>query len=229
MKNILVHIHIPKTAGTSLLSILDKNYSVQRLPNTQGWRDFKLDDKANCISGHVPLGSFKLNSKIDAKYITCLRHPIDRLMSFYFYVMQRGERNNWFKKIQRMSLNQFLVSDVLDNEMARMIGGVKGRRLVTNDDLTLASANLILFDYIAMTEDIENDIQRMGKLLNWQHIPAKAPHALKSKNPGKEQLPESVYNNAIAKHHYDMELYFSAHRIRYYNNQYGIPRIVNQE
>ena len=90
----LISIHIPKTAGTTLgymldygserriMFVYDKSYQNVSNADEDMWlrhKDF-IVDRFDVIHGHFYYSKFS-NVFDDAKYITCLRHPIDRLVS----------------------------------------------------------------------------------------------------------------------------------------------------
>lgn len=82
----IVHIHVPRTGGTSLRLLLNQAFGTNRcLMNYQGEIEgLTPRDLAGlrCISGHIPYGVHR-HLAGPASYITVLRHPIDRYVSTY--------------------------------------------------------------------------------------------------------------------------------------------------
>lgn len=85
----LTHLHIPKTAGTSLresISLAHPELKVQQIPDPQ---KVQPDADTDVISGHF---SYVNAAEYDKPVITVLRHPVDRFLSIYFFWRQLYER-----------------------------------------------------------------------------------------------------------------------------------------
>ena len=94
---IIVSLHIPKTAGVTLKNILTGVYGDSFLwfteTNTargcyERLRHYDLE-KIKCIHSHVAYGIHRYlkTDNITCKYITFIRNPYERLMSFYNYIL----------------------------------------------------------------------------------------------------------------------------------------------
>lgn len=112
-----VSVHIPKTAGTALSYILDhgseravlydyrKDYSNKLFQNDQDVNDFKnalpfLNNRYKFIHGHFFLNKYKPILS-DALYMTCFRHPIDRIISQYQHIaLESNEQSRVFQAIK---------------------------------------------------------------------------------------------------------------------------------
>ena len=145
------------------------------------------------------------------KYITFLRDPIERLLSFYYYVKGRP-KSIWYKPISHMNLHQFLKSNLHDNEMTRFIAGLDDIGLVNKSPITelhleLAKTNLAKFTFVGILErGLQVELDRMGDELEWETTPI-VGHWLKSKNPGTSKLPDKHLSIATAKTSFDKQLY----------------------
>ena len=85
----LTHLHIPKTAGTSLresIALAHRDLKVQQIPDPQ---QVQPDADTDVISGHF---SFDNAAAYGKPVITVLRHPVDRFVSIYFFWRQLYER-----------------------------------------------------------------------------------------------------------------------------------------
>jgi hypothetical protein len=82
----IVHLHIPKTAGTCVREAFVRNKNKVFYANP----DFEFNDGAHAnyevFSGHF--GYAAANSVPDAELITVLRDPIERFLSAYYYLVQ---------------------------------------------------------------------------------------------------------------------------------------------
>jgi hypothetical protein len=106
-RRIVVFVHIPKTAGTTLSHLLRVNEpsGTMRAPNIfkggGGYvkhptydrivRRVGEERKARLLWGHTPYGiHHHMKPDWDVRYITFLRDPVDRALSHYYHVLKLG-------------------------------------------------------------------------------------------------------------------------------------------
>ena len=93
----LIFTHIPKTAGSTFVEILKKNYirhmdcflgnitqtgMINRLAATPKF----LLDKVECLAGELPFGVHRFFDQ-PCQYVTFLRDPVERVISDYYYCL----------------------------------------------------------------------------------------------------------------------------------------------
>lgn len=84
----IVHVHIPKTAGTAFSDAFKKAYGgslrVHPNPFESEYRDIEYSD-FDFYEGHI---GFTTACDIGGEFITILRDPVDRYLSTYFFLKQ---------------------------------------------------------------------------------------------------------------------------------------------
>ena len=109
----LAHLHIPKTAGTSLNHAIGLNFEkdevLRDVYEPYFWKnDFKVDH-FKFIAGHV---GYRIIDRIGFDFFTVLRDPYDRALSVYYYWRQLAEREgreqSGIQLAGKYSLSEFL-------------------------------------------------------------------------------------------------------------------------
>jgi hypothetical protein len=146
LPRILIHLHIQKTAGTSLNSLVKHNFCKSRIfewssrADKSGGLDLGTFDAVNqklqefgtnrlrYISGHLPLGIHE-RLPADAKYFTLVRDPVERVISLFYWRQQSPRSNGTSAPFhingKPLSLEEYVESsDVrLDNFQVRVLSG----------------------------------------------------------------------------------------------------------
>ena len=92
----IAFLHIPKTAGQSihhsLVNLFPKSKICPARTNEQLYK-YSISDlkQYNLFSGHLDWSIVKLTGRFDYSF-TVLRDPLDRILSFYFYLRKEAER-----------------------------------------------------------------------------------------------------------------------------------------
>ena len=188
--------HLPKTAGTSFLKIMRDWYGINHVKHTNKPTE---DDycQADVVYGHFPYDE----NYFDYRWITFVRHPIDRLSSFYYYTRERGQkskRNYWWNLIKDMTLEQWLRCDESKNHIVKAFAGKTPHDKLEPIDITKAYENARFFFFIGFQERFSEDVKTLARLL--EKPKPKMVHYLKSSNPGL--LNGNLYGNNI-----DFEFY----------------------
>jgi len=111
----VVHIHIPKTAGTSVTLYMRKlfgNANVAhfgRRDKTARFRQLQAEDlmKYKCIGGHLTYPILREKIGPDALYFTVLRDPFDLYLSYFSDIIHR-ESHPLYQKANQLTPLGFL-------------------------------------------------------------------------------------------------------------------------
>jgi Sulfotransferase family len=97
--SLIAFVHIPKTAGKTVITMLATAYRKDAIQDAGNYvrnpertkkkltKSSKLE--ARVLAGHVPYGAFRAHLPVEARYITFLREPVDRVISHYYRHLHR--------------------------------------------------------------------------------------------------------------------------------------------
>lgn len=174
MQRPLLFMHIPKTGGATLNSILVRLYPDVRqgFPNSiQAHETLVKEDptelaKIECFHGHFAFGLHQFLGR-ESVYITLFRDPVERLVSEYRYYcrlnpdfrQKTGSLENWLDS----SWSAFS-----HNVATRILAGRHGA--ISQDDpavLELAKTNLEMVQLVGLTERFDESLLLFARHLGW--------------------------------------------------------------
>ncbi len=183
----LISIHVPKTAGVSFRRLLQRVYGESEVALDYDDRvldptsDFRRDPvawmqgtraryletlrtrepAARVVHGHFAAGKYA-GEFPEARRIVWLREPIARLVSHYCYWLDLPPTNNALHRRlveERLSLEEFAALEPMRDVMSgTFLGGVDLEEL----------------DFVGLQENFDEDLHRLGRLLGWPPVPARA-------------------------------------------------------
>ncbi len=130
-KPVTYFVHVPKTAGTSFIVLLDRFFAAATIFPQQLWREIKqIDQQANqnydLYRGHLGGGGLKVLTNRPIEYLTLLRNPIELAQSTYEYVLREtNTKVHQLVKDRSMDFAEFLqhpmTQPLIKNRMIRNI------------------------------------------------------------------------------------------------------------
>jgi hypothetical protein len=189
--NSLIFLHIPKAAGTTLQQIIERQYPTEAnytfgASATESVAAFKAlpEEKRHAIrvlKGHMGFG-LHTYLREPSTYITFLRHPVSRYISYYHHVLRSPVHYLYEEK--RMPRNTSLEAFVrgqftieLNNGQTRLLAGEDGLWQETPfgewppDMLEKAKANLdAFFSVVGVAERFDESLLLLQRRLGWRNI-----------------------------------------------------------
>ncbi len=140
--DLLIHLHIAKTGGTTLSSMVKHGFRRGQVFETisqegQIYGGLDLLTYESCerllhgqdlarlryVSGHVPMGVHRILGR-PAKYIAIVRNPVERILSYFYFRIQGG--HPYLKDGRPLTLEEYVEShgDIIFNDyQVRVVSG----------------------------------------------------------------------------------------------------------
>lgn len=181
----VIFLHIPKTAGSTISSIIERSYPQKAISSQyqiDRIREFKNIPESQrkqfqLIRGHFFFGIHQLLPQ-PCTYFTFLRDPVERVISDYYYI-RRHENHPFHQTVisQQMSLEDLIIRGEYhpDNCQTRYLSGI-GKMIVphgqsTQEMLELAKKNIREhFSMVGLVEDFDKSLLLLQKIFGWKNI-----------------------------------------------------------
>ncbi len=229
--NIILFLHLRKTGGTTLDTIISKAYSdyIQRSCN---WNELTFEEQKRLVMvrGHMLFG---LHTKLPQKYysyITIIRNPVERVISLYYYIRSKRnpdtETREWFNKI---SLDEFVIDEKVLYEFNYQTYVLVGEQSVPDKDqikvLEEAKNNLTkYFSVVGVTNRYDETLKALQKKFSWK-INYYSKINVTPNKPSLDKIPEDIIEKIKSKTTLDTELYLFANQLL--DEQLGLNHNAN--
>jgi hypothetical protein len=205
----VIFLHIPKAAGQTLYRVLARQYKRAHTYVFQGgrqqlqlamdqlrrWPEAKRADM-QLLCGHVPYGIHTLvpNPYV---YFTLLRHPVERVISQYYYVLRTPQHALYAQVTARqMSLEDYVASGInpeVDNGQTRLLAGV-GLSLPFGqcpEELLQRAMENIDRDFVVagLMERFDETLLLLKHTLGWRRWPVYTKHNVATQRQPLAHLP----------------------------------------
>ena len=218
---IIVYVHIPKAAGTTLGVIFDQKFESGRILNLDMKRATEQlamlsksqHDQLQLIRGHVAFGIHECLRR-PFQYITMLRDPIERMISHYYFVLRKPD-HYLHRRVtsEKMGLKEYALGNLsreLDNGQVRQISGAffrDPRGQCARDLLDQAKENLRNhFTVVGLAERFDETLLLLSQKFGWKDMFYVRQNVTPDRPP-REQLPDDVREAIESVSSLDMELY----------------------
>ncbi|MFW6116369.1 MAG: sulfotransferase family 2 domain-containing protein [bacterium] len=219
----IIFLHIPKTAGTTLHRIIERQYRSEEL-YSPGLREghavgelAKLSQERRAqirmFRGHLAFGVDKY-LPVSSTYMTVLREPIDRVISYYYYIRRTPHHYlHDFIGSGEFDLKGFVDSQahvMIDNAQTRVLSGVwHGPPFgeCTQEMLETAKTNLReRFAVVGLTERFDETLLLMKRTFGWRNV-FYTPENVSHGRPDRGELPPDTLKAVAGTNQFDIALY----------------------
>ncbi|MBI5189987.1 MAG: hypothetical protein HZA22_04885 [Nitrospirae bacterium] len=213
--SIIISVHLPKTAGTSLMVSLEEHFGPSLLKD---FADYPINNPAhlrnrhaheqsvlnagkdyagiNCIHGHfLPAKYLLLGEKRKTVFITWLRNPVERVLSHYYFW------KNTYSPLNPPPLHRRVVEE--DWSLERFCLGPEVRNLYAQ---FMWGFPLAYFDFVGITEFFAEDLAYFSHEFLGSTLAAKKTNV--GQNKGGSYDIDIALRKKIEEHHsVDMLIY----------------------
>ncbi len=228
-RDLLVFEHIPKTAGSTMHAILWRLYGGKRvfMATIRGRHREHLEalgrrlhepPPLKAVVSHIGFGFYeRLAEAPPPVHYTFLRNPVDRVLSHYYFQIQRGQLD------PSTTLETFVRQDLSRacNVQTAFLGGLEAQHnldgitlspdLYTEALLESAKANLRRMDAFGLTERFDESLLLLGEAFGWKrrrlYYVARRVGRLRATRP---RHPDHVLKLIRQYNELDLELYHYA-------------------
>jgi len=232
---LIAFVHIPKTAGTTLNSILAQEYALNErheiMMRGMSWvlprpeiirrplisfskvRRLRASVRARhdlrLVHGHFDLSMMK-HLPADTRYFTLLRHPIERAISHYYHYRRRPT-----ERLHPLAVQATLAEWVnscglveMDNGQTRRLAGQMNVSCgrVTLQALERAKSNLAKFAAVGLTERFDESLTLLARVFGWGTHPYVAQN-VGANRPRRSALDPETIEALERCNRFDLELY----------------------
>ncbi|MEM7756955.1 MAG: sulfotransferase family 2 domain-containing protein [Cyanobacteria bacterium P01_A01_bin.40] len=223
----VIFLHLPKAAGTTLCDIFLRQYqaeSIHLLDGTnfdQAQEDFKQlspEEKAQIkiLMGHMYFGLHEYLPH-PATYVTMLRNPIDRVVSYYHFIKKaRNHPDYEMMKTKNISIEDYCQMGVVNmcNGQTRFLSGNQESAFNGSEILEQAKKNLQeYFSVVGIQEKFDESLLMLRNKLAWKKMPYYYRRNTNRTKSYRQEISNSTRAVIEKYNELDLELYEYATKI----------------
>lgn len=223
-------LHMPKTAGTTIHHIIQKQYTKSEMYTADLWFEEEIEtfrhlapkQKAalKIVWGHFSFGLHQFLPQ-NSTYFTFLRHPVDRVLSHYFYHLRRSDLFGLSDMMEEENLTMHQIFEqgrIIDihNMYTRLLAGLPylfPSDAYTVEHLELAKQNLRNhFSIVGLVEHFDASLLLLKQSFGWGNT-YYIQHNTTPNRPDVENIPAETIALIKEREKWDMELYVYAQKL----------------
>ncbi len=216
----IIFFHIPKTGGITLNSIIERQYDPSVIYSVYGPQVIKYADefkslpleqrmKYKVLKGHMWL-KLKLHEYMPQPwtYISVLRDPIDRTISFYYYILRTPSHYLYEKVVsQKMSLQEFASSEFPETSNVQTGLLLDDSFKPGQDRLEIAKNNILkYFLLVGVLDKFDDFLLLAQKMFGWKDITYTKQNVTENR-PSKKDLSRGTLDVLKKYNQLDIQLY----------------------
>lgn len=223
---LIIFIHIPKTAGITLVKVLERQFGVESIFQFREGASFGRSlleyqtmsyfkrNRIRVARGHVAYGLHDLLGR-PGKYMTLLREPVERMISYYYYVRRKPDSEE-YDLARRLSLEEFITKSnwtTADNGQTRQLSGEPGAFVMdhfvktSQSWLERAKRNIEQkFSLVGLTEEFDLTLLLLKRQLGLRDVYYYTAN-VSTGRPHKEDLSPSALRLIQDYNELDCDLY----------------------
>jgi glycosyltransferase involved in cell wall biosynthesis len=221
-----IFVHIPKTAGTALARVMEREYAPGSLFRVYGDTDQRLatlraltprDQLAiRAVVGHMAMG---LDRELEgpSAYLTIVRDPVERIISHYHYVRSRPDDPGHARALEGVSgiedyVTKSAFAPIVNNGQTRLLGSLIGEPTLPADaaTLTCALATVARADVVVGVQDRFDELLLLAcRAFGWG-LPVYRRENAGVDRPRATDLPDETIAIIREANALDLQLYEAA-------------------
>ncbi len=174
-------IHVPKSGGSSVISLLQSSLGEANVfhANASRYQQAPLEfllSRYPVVAGHFMFAQVSTALLERTFFFTFLREPVDRALSLYYYWLQQARRPEYGRKdlARTLDLETFVaaLSDTTrpspwSNWQTFIFSGATDCEQPATELLRAAMRNLERLDFVGVHEQFDEGMQRLGEVHGW--------------------------------------------------------------
>jgi len=219
-----IFLHIPKTAGTTLHNIIERQYPPEAIYTFGSNAHAAVEDFKNrslqernqirLLRGHMAFGLHKYLPSVD-DYFTVLREPVNRVISYYNFILRTPDHYLYeIVRSRNLSLSDLLHSQLplmMNDAQVRLLSGVWGEVAfgeVSEAMLKMAEENLRNhFVVVGVTQEFDKTLCLLQAKLNWNSNILYERQNVTTQGLLRQQLPHDTIELIRQTNQKDIALY----------------------